>query len=204
MDKEDRHNLIIECAKELFGTLGYHATSIAKIIEKAEIARGTFYLYFNSKKSVFSEVLDDVTREILESTSAVDVTKIVDRDSVLKQLRINVAHALAPMFRDRNLARIIVSHGNYADSDQFLKIKNFYKYLTEWLSESLEEGIQLKIVRPCNTKIVANAMIGMLKGILWNLAYSDESMDIHEVVEEIVSLASSGIIPPNLKGYIQE
>jgi AcrR family transcriptional regulator len=40
----------------VFKEKGYHATSVNDIIDAAQIARGTFYLYFTSKREVFAEL----------------------------------------------------------------------------------------------------------------------------------------------------
>lgn len=47
--KRERRQQILDAAKHVFAEAGYHGASINAIIERAEIARGTFYLYFESK-----------------------------------------------------------------------------------------------------------------------------------------------------------
>ncbi|WP_084600141.1 TetR/AcrR family transcriptional regulator [Pontibacillus litoralis] len=48
---------ILETAEQLIGEKGYYETSIAEITVKANIAQGTFYIYFSSKKAVFDELV---------------------------------------------------------------------------------------------------------------------------------------------------
>jgi len=40
---------------------GYHRTNVADIIARARIARGTFYLYFQNKKDLFEELLEQAS-----------------------------------------------------------------------------------------------------------------------------------------------
>ena len=47
-----------------FGELGYHDASIVKITEAAGVAQGTFYLYFDSKKAVFDELVRDLNQRV--------------------------------------------------------------------------------------------------------------------------------------------
>ncbi len=61
---------IIETAKQLFAERGYHSTSINKIIEKAEIATGTFYIYFKDKLSLYTYILDDYKTKIRRHLNA--------------------------------------------------------------------------------------------------------------------------------------
>jgi AcrR family transcriptional regulator len=43
MSSDARRRQLLEVALELFAERGYHATSISHMIERADVARGTFY-----------------------------------------------------------------------------------------------------------------------------------------------------------------
>jgi AcrR family transcriptional regulator len=55
---------LLEAAEHVFGELGYHEASIVKITEAAGVAQGTFYLYFQSKREVFDELIRDLNRRV--------------------------------------------------------------------------------------------------------------------------------------------
>lgn len=55
---------ILAAAEAVFAELGYDAASIVKITERAGVAQGTFYLYFDGKTQVFDEVVDDLNRRV--------------------------------------------------------------------------------------------------------------------------------------------
>ena len=48
----------MDAAWELFDTKGYEETTVNEIIEKAGIAKGTFYYYFKSKDEVLNAVIE--------------------------------------------------------------------------------------------------------------------------------------------------
>lgn len=52
----DKHERIVQAAIEVFGAVGFDAASMADIAAKAEVAKGTLYLYFTSKEQLFEEV----------------------------------------------------------------------------------------------------------------------------------------------------
>lgn len=58
LDKEVRRSQLIDAAIKVFARKGYQSASITDIIEAAGVARGTFYLYFDSKLDVFHAVMD--------------------------------------------------------------------------------------------------------------------------------------------------
>ena len=50
---------ILEVAVTIFAEKGYEATSVDEIVEKAGIAKGTFYYYFRTKEQLFHEIIDE-------------------------------------------------------------------------------------------------------------------------------------------------
>ena len=63
MEKQARRAQVLRHAKRIFARKGYHRTNVADIISRARIARGTFYLYFENKKDLFEELLEQVQRQ---------------------------------------------------------------------------------------------------------------------------------------------
>jgi AcrR family transcriptional regulator len=55
---------ILAAAESVFAEHGYHDASIVKITEAAQVAQGTFYLYFESKQQVFVELVRDLNRRV--------------------------------------------------------------------------------------------------------------------------------------------
>jgi len=60
----DTRRRVLDAAERVFGELGYHEASIVKVTEAAGVAQGTFYLYFDSKKAVFDELVRDLNRRV--------------------------------------------------------------------------------------------------------------------------------------------
>lgn len=53
-----RQKQIIEASIELFAKKGYHATSVQEIVDEANIAKGSFYNYFESKEDLILSMYD--------------------------------------------------------------------------------------------------------------------------------------------------
>jgi AcrR family transcriptional regulator len=60
---------LLEAAETVFADQGYHEASIVKITERAGIGLGTFYLYFDSKQSIFEALVIDLNRRVRHSMS---------------------------------------------------------------------------------------------------------------------------------------
>ncbi len=52
-EKEQRRNFIIDAAEQVFFTKGISAATMDDVAEKAELSKGTLYLYFSSKEQLY-------------------------------------------------------------------------------------------------------------------------------------------------------
>ena len=62
--------MLVKAARALFERQGYIETSVGDISKRAQVAHGTFYTYFNSKEEIFSEVADELQRDLLLAAEA--------------------------------------------------------------------------------------------------------------------------------------
>src|SRR4028118_1016988 len=53
---------ILDAAAAEFGERGFHDTGITQITQRAGVALGTFYTYFDSKEEVFRALVRDLSR----------------------------------------------------------------------------------------------------------------------------------------------
>jgi len=50
---------IYACAQDLFNKYGYRKVTVDSIVEKAGVSKGSFYVHFESKKSLLSQLIAD-------------------------------------------------------------------------------------------------------------------------------------------------
>jgi AcrR family transcriptional regulator len=60
---DSKQQRIIKAATEEFATHPYLKTSINRIIEKADISKGSFYQYFNNKKDLYKYIIEQASEE---------------------------------------------------------------------------------------------------------------------------------------------
>jgi AcrR family transcriptional regulator len=76
-----RRAAIIEAAARLFADLGYDSCEMDRVASKLRIAKGTLYLYFDSKETLFCACVDDGMKRM---QAAVGVAAEVEHDSIDK------------------------------------------------------------------------------------------------------------------------
>src|SRR5438874_8462618 len=104
--REQRRAAVLNVARRIFADKGYHANSIDDIIEGAGIARGTFYLYFESKRAIFDELLDDLFVKLQAVVHRIEVG--ADAAPAIDQMHEIVNRVLETLQQNRELARILM------------------------------------------------------------------------------------------------
>jgi AcrR family transcriptional regulator len=69
-EKDERRELILQSAVQVYLEEGYHGTTMEKVARKAELSRATLYLYFKTKDDIFVHAivsLTDYFANLLES-----------------------------------------------------------------------------------------------------------------------------------------
>ena len=72
-EKQIRSDQILESAYQVFQQVGYTAATMDQIAERAELAKGTLYIYFKSKEEVYFSLLInglDILINLLEEAEA--------------------------------------------------------------------------------------------------------------------------------------
>ena len=57
-EKQARVDLILTSARELFDKKGFEHVSMADVAAEAEVAKGTVYIYFQSKQEILYSILE--------------------------------------------------------------------------------------------------------------------------------------------------
>lgn len=193
MEPLERREQILHHAAVLFGQNGYHSTSITNIIESAGIARGTFYLYFKNKRAIFDELLDYLVILIKRQIRTVDTSE--GAPSPRQQLLDNITGVIGVLTQNRALLSILLEGAVGLDKGFADKLANFYEQIANTIELSLKLGYEMKLVRPCNTRMVSVAVVGALKEVLHDMLRSgDENIRVNSIAVQILDMFSIGVL----------
>ena len=126
--KKQKKDALLNAAFEIFTNIGINKTSISDIVEKAGVAKGTFYLYFSDKYDIRNKLIAHKANKIFEKAEAAlkkaKVDNFEDRiiffiDNILDQLNENKSLL---NFISKNLSwgifkNAISARGEYADDE---------------------------------------------------------------------------------------
>jgi AcrR family transcriptional regulator len=195
MEKQARRAQVLRHAKRIFARKGYHRTNVAEIISRARIARGTFYLYFENKKDLFEELLEQVLRELATRIQRIRLGP--GEPEPADQLRTNLRRVVWFVLNERDLTNILMSHALGFDPELDARIQSFYDRIAEQIQRSLDLGITMGLVRECDTRTAAYCILGGVKETIVQIS-REAPPDIDRLVEEILRFGLSGVARPEL------
>ena len=70
--REEKKDLILRTALKVFAQEGYHASSVNKIADKANISKGLIYNYFESKEDLLNNIVSNIMDRFMEKYPPID------------------------------------------------------------------------------------------------------------------------------------
>ncbi|MDP3276286.1 MAG: TetR/AcrR family transcriptional regulator [Deltaproteobacteria bacterium] len=192
IDKAERRGDLLRAASTVFTTRGYHDAKVEDIAAQAGVAKGTFYLYFKDKRSVFVELVDSLFERISKAILRVDVAQ-----DVPEQVKHNVRAIVAALLDEPETTQLLLSHAAGLDSEFHESLRAFDSGVRSLLTESLKDGQQAGIVAAGNPALYAVFAIGALKEVLVTSAASQQSVDREGIVRALYSFLEQGFLRPH-------
>lgn len=200
LDKEERRSQLVGAAITVFARKGYRSAAISDIIEAAGVARGTFYLYFDSKLDVFHAVMDRyyalfqgvVDKELARSYNNPLMVRARIRESLLEWFR---------MFSDnKELAKVVFREANAIEPDFEKKVNGMlYTCFSHWrnhITRFQKVGFIKKGVDPHFLSVIFS---GIVLSVVLHYIIPEEKPDLDRIVDQWLELLESGI---RTKGWL--
>ncbi|MFJ6263307.1 TetR/AcrR family transcriptional regulator [Rhodococcus erythropolis] len=150
---------LIEASRDLFEERGFRETRIADIAERAKLAYGTFYHYFESKEVVLNELFTSVAGEMFNASQLRDSA---NGDAVAKIDAVNRQYFAVA---ERNAWLIAVIDEVAVRDDSFrqlkLQLRDLFLRRNEANIKKLQESGAVEAT--VNAKIAAAALGGMVE-----------------------------------------
>ena len=197
MNKNDRKLYIVECAKQLFVENGFHNTSITDIVDKARIARSTFYAHFTSKIEIFSILVESFSGILLEAILGINISKATNRANLSGEIKLMSIELVRALDGNRDLTILLITASQGHDTNFDKIISDFYGGILLAIRQLLVEGIEAGNIRNLNPDIVSFTILGNIKQILIQWLVYGEIDDIYGVLDDVGTFNLHGIAQGN-------
>jgi len=176
---------LLDAAEAAFGRHGYFDTSISDITREADVAQGTFYVYFPSKKAIFSELVrersHDLRRTIQEAVAGFSDRRDVERAGFTSFFDFIRRHPA--MYR-------IVRQAEFVDPNLF---RWYYRRFADGYVHGLREAIEAGQIRNLDPEVLAFCLMGIadflgMRYVLW-----EKQVPKPAVIDAVMEFMMSGL-----------
>ena len=167
-ERENRKAVILKAARKLFFEKGFKAVTVESIARKAELSKGSIYLYFNSKEEIYAHILLSDIDKFHDRFS-----DLIQNPSSASEMLIRLANIYIDYFlNDREMFRILMTFMLHTSdmnlpedlNSYIIKATNQTINIIEYiLKYGIERG---EFPATLNLRQSRNAIWGMLNGII--------------------------------------
>jgi AcrR family transcriptional regulator len=133
----ERRDAILDAALEEFSANGYAATRLDDVAKRADVAKGTIYLYFADKETLFQELLRSMLSPVIGGIAAIPDVNLPMRSIAERVIETFMRDVYAT--RRRDVVRLMLTEGH-----RFPVLAEFY--YREVLSKALG-GVRVVLAR---------------------------------------------------------
>ncbi|GGE04099.1 putative HTH-type transcriptional regulator YdgC [Polymorphobacter glacialis] len=177
--------LLLDAAAGEFGERGFHEAAIARIAQRAGVAIGSFYTYFESKEAVFRALVGDMSAQVRETVAPV-ILAAPDR---LSGERAGIAAFVAFVRQNKALYRII-DESAFVAEDAYRK---HYNDIAEGYAASLTAAFGRGEISDSDMTIRAWAIMGMNVFLGLRFGVWDETLTPEAVAKVAADLITNGL-----------
>lgn len=188
-----RRNLILDAAEEVISKYGFESAKMDQIAEKAEVGKGTLYLYFKSKTAIYIAICERGSR-ILNEQMAHVLTQDIPGLAMLEKLGktyLNFIRNNPQYFHAFSYYESVITDEEILSLDLARQCEQNAKDAMTYIVRSLQIGMQDgSIDNSYDPKQLGVMIWGASKGIV-NMAFLKQKGSRHKILEDVdVSLDS--------------
>jgi len=176
----------LEAAEMLFAKKGYFDTSIVDITQSANVALGTFYLYFPSKLAIFQELVHQLNQNL-----RLHLRKALKGRTTRAEIERAGFQAFFEFVNQHRNLYSVVSQAELVDAELY---RWYYRSLAESYTHGLGKAIDQGEMKTLDAETIAWCLMGMAHflGMRWMLWEGKAIPSVQ--FESVLEFIQSGIL----------
>lgn len=143
----ERREAILRAAGEEFAGRGYAGTSISRILERADLSKGSLYYYFEDKADLFATVVEEAVARLLAEAGGFDASSLT-REGYWESIRAFGEQSLGMMGDETWYAQVAAAFPRLREEPAAVEaVKPALEWGRRWTREILARGQELGVVR---------------------------------------------------------
>lgn len=186
-EKAARKEAIIDAAEKVIASKGFDNSTMDEIAEKAELGKGTLYLYFSSKTSIYLAICERGSRLLNQKLAKVITLDISGIDMVKKMghVYLQFIQENPIYFNSFNFFENALSEDRLEESDLTDKLQEHGVEAMTYVVRALQIGMQDGSIKDTyDPKELGIIFWGASRGVI-QVAYMKENRRSFKILEDV-------------------
>jgi AcrR family transcriptional regulator len=194
LPKGARREQILAAALAAFLEGGYHGTHVEAVVARAGIARGTFYLHFDSKRDVFAALVERMLAIFLDARPSDSETEIRDRATAEVVLRNSYRAVLSTFRENRRLCRLLFEEAVGVEQGFAAQLAAHYEVWRRRVQDTLQRMVDVGVARAdLDVETTATVVVGGVEHVTRRYVLPEPEPDLEALVEALVQMELGGV-----------
>jgi AcrR family transcriptional regulator len=195
MEPEDRRQQLLDSATAVFARKGYRRASITDVVNEARTARGTFYLYFESKEQVFLAIVERFHAQVRLALADAEAPR-VPAGGVPALLRESFTRWLRFVSANRAAATVILKEASSIDPRFEKGFADLRQSALAFFARRFAHLQKAGAVRKTpSADLMAHIQLGIFDELLSAFVLRDADVDLDALVAALVDFEWNGARP---------
>jgi len=191
-----RRHQLLEAATWVFARKGYRRAGVSDIIARARVARGTFYLYFDSKEQVFLAIVEAFHARVAAALASLSETPTLPAGGARALLQVSFRQWLELVAANRDAATVILKEATSIDPRFEKGLADLRQAAIDHFSARLRHLQVLGLAhRSMVPRLVAHLQLGMFDELLNTFVLRDPAADLDALAGQLADFEWNGIRP---------
>jgi len=189
---QSRKKDILDAAAKLFSEKGFHDVSVDEIAEQVGISKGTVYLYYENKETLFQSIVTEKTKALYRDLQTTVDSSEPARRRIERFIEIMVAYfnRNQPIFKLFHTEKIRLSMENHSrlHEDGILAFRTYFELIARLMRDGQEQGL----LRSMEPEVCAKSLMGLIHAYSFHRMLSGNRTNVQEETAQIMDLFLNG------------
>jgi len=188
-----KREVILNAAKVAFAEKGFDAALLQEIADRADLAKGTLYLYFKSKEDLFLSLIED------ELGKFIDIVETVSKESCssIEKIKMLIENVLSHLEANKEFFCIFtpgragftkIRHPKMAE-----RIIPKHRKEVNLTAQIIKEGVREGMIKNLDPTLLAYALIGLIHMMIGKWLLDGQKFSLEKSSEIVTTIFLDGI-----------
>lgn len=188
--KTQKKEEIARAAQELFTDFGFKSVSMDMIAQKANVAKGTLYLYFKDKETLFYYLATGILAEMKNLVLECEKKHLTVLDEIHE-----VIYSFLMFRKNQKFLFKVMQEAKELRTPSACNVMQMIEDVTvNYLEGRLRKAMEDKVIKPCDTSILTFVVMRVYSALAFEWEETHPPLNESQIAESVKMFLKDGLL----------